>query len=329
MHIAIDAMGGDHGPGVVVAGSVASVNEWPLTIILVGNESVISHHLASVGVRYPADTIRIVHAPEVIDMGESPMLAYKRKKNSSIHIGLELVKSGQASGFVSAGNTGAVMAASHFILGRIDGVDRPAIASVLPTQTGHVVMLDMGASADCKPHHLAQFGWMGHQFSKAVLGIDYPRVALLNIGEEPEKGNILSQVTYRHMQTAGYQFIGNIESKDILFGKADVVVCDGFVGNNLLKFGEGAAELFFHFFRQEWQNSILSKAGLLLLRPALRRFKRRFDYEEVGGAPLLGVKGVSIIAHGKSNSTAIKNAIQTAFNVAKSDIVSKIGNFTS
>jgi glycerol-3-phosphate acyltransferase PlsX len=322
--IAFDAMGGDHAPKETIRGACLAIKESPeIEIIFVGKEDVIQKEIASI-LPNSHPRIKIHHASEIVDMGEPPAQAFRKKKNSSIHVGLNLVKSGEADAFISAGNTGAVMATATILLGKIQNVDRPAIATVLPSQKGGVICLDMGSSVDCRPNHLFQFALMGSFYSKLVLGIENPRVGLLSIGEEEDKGNALTLATYPLLKESNLNFIGNIEGKDILSNTADVIVCDGFIGNSILKFGEGVVKLFFNFFKTEFKGSILSKIGLICLTPALKRFKKRFDYEEFGGAPLLGVNKVVIIAHGKSSAKAIKNAILCAEHSVKSQIVEKI-----
>jgi phosphate acyltransferase len=325
--IALDAMGGDHAPKEIVKGALVALNEdEDLNITLVGSEVVIREELRKLKVTDLPSRLQIAHASESIGMWESPSTAYKQKKNSSIHVGLQLVKSGTAGAFVSAGNTGAVMMASTLILGRINGIERPAIATVLPTLSGgHVLMLDMGATMDAKPTHLLQFGVMGHYYSQLILGVERPRVGLLNVGEEEEKGNHLVQAATELLQAAPIQFVGNVEGKVVLFDVADVVVCDGFVGNSLLKFGEGLAEYFLRTLRNEVKRSFSAMIGAFLMRPAIKRFKDKVDYEELGGAPLLGVNGVVFISHGSSGEKAIKNCVHNAFESVKADMIAKIG----
>ncbi len=318
--IALDAMGGDHAPNEIVKGAQLAVQNFDVAIVLVGNEGVLN----SYNTNHP--NIKIVHAADVIGMDEAPLQAYKKKKNSSIHVGLELVKNNQADAFISAGNTGAVMSCSLFILGRIPGVDRPALASLIPTKKGHALMLDMGSNVDSKPMHLEQYALMGHFFSSQVLHVNQPRVGLINIGEEAEKGNQLTQDAYGCLsRNSTLNFIGNLEGKDILFHKADVIVCDGFVGNALLKFGEGLVEFMLTEIKQSIVNgSLLSRLGGVLLRPVFQTIKKRIDYEEYGGAPLLGINGVSLVAHGKSKEKAIYSAIRTAVESVESDMIQKM-----
>jgi phosphate acyltransferase len=322
--IALDAMGGDHAPTEVVRGAFLAAKEYPIKIILVGKKDSVEKELTKINGALNHPQLQIQHASEVVEMGESPAQSFKKKPNSSIRIGLNLVKEKKADAFVSAGNTGAVMAASTLILGRIKNIDRPAIATIIQVYKHPFIMLDMGSNVDSKPKFLLQFAIMGSLFYELIFKKKNPRVGLLNIGEEPEKGNALVQATYELLKNSNLNFIGNIESKAALYNKADVVVCDGFVGNNLLKFGEGVVGLLFDFFKKEWKNSFISKLGLLLLAPAMKRFKKNFDYEEVGGAPLLGVDGVSIIAHGKSKEKAIKNALKTAMQAVETKIIEKI-----
>ena len=259
--------GGDHAPTRIIQGAEQAVEQMNVHVVLVGHSEIIKQHLT------PHPNISIVHASEAISMDESPLQAFKKKKDSSIHVGLNLVKEGNADAFLSAGNTGAVMSCSLFILGRIPGVDRPALASVIPTKKGHALMLDMGSNVDSKPNHLEQYAMMGHFFSQQVLHVDKPKVGIINIGEEEEKGNQLSQDTFNLLkENTVVNFIGNLEGKDILFHKADVIVCDGFVGNALLKFGEGLVD----FMLGEIKEGILSgpitaKLGGWLLKPVFKR----------------------------------------------------------
>ena len=314
-------MGGDYAPDEIVEGAALAIAELGVAIFLVGPQDIIATAIATHAPLY-ADKITVVHAPEVVEMGESPSKSFRQKKESSIRVGLDLLKSNQADAFVSAGNTGAVMAASTLLLGRIDGVERPAIAAILPSKNGPFVMLDMGASVDSKPSHLLQFAKMGMCYSRLVLGLESPRIGLLNIGEETEKGNQLTQTTHELLkEDATLNFAGNVEGKHILSGVVDVVVTDGFVGNSMLKFGEGAVDLFFDFFKTEARQNWRSLLGLLLLKPALREFKKRYDYSEYGGAPLLGLNGVSVIAHGRSDANAIKNAIRQANDAVATHLV--------
>jgi len=323
VRVALDAMGGDRGPEVNVEGAVSAARDLGIAVTLVGDEAVLSSQLAA------RDTaglpVAVCHAPEAVEMGESPTLALRRKKRSSIRIGLELVRRGEADAFVSAGNTGAVMATALMVLGPLPGVERPAIAVVMPTLTGRVVMLDVGANVDCKARHLVQFAIMGHVYARNVLTQARPRVGLLSIGEEETKGNELTREAFKELgDESGLNFIGNVEGRDIYAGEADVVVCDGFTGNVALKISEGLADALVHMLKEELRTDLLSRAGSLLLMPAFRRFKRRVDYAEWGGAPLLGVDGVCIISHGRSSAKAIRNALRVAAGCVSTQVIAGI-----
>lgn len=317
--IAVDAMGGDHAPKEIIRGAVEASNEIGDSIILVGIEDQIERELH----KYPQrDNISIQHASEVIGMNEPPAQIVKQKKDSSLNIAISLVKRGIADGIVSAGNTGALMASSLFGLGRIRGIERPAIATIFPSTKGEVLLLDMGANVDCKPKHLLQFAEMGSIYSKEVMHVPNPRVGLLNIGEEPEKGNELTISTYPLMKRLNINFIGNVESKEILSGKVDVVVCDGFIGNLILKFGESLGAMIYEILKEELSKHPMSKLGALFLLPAFKRLQKKIVYDELGGALLLGVNGIVIKAHGRAKSRAIKNAIKVAHEAINSNVVS-------
>ena len=310
MRIALDAMGGDHAPEQPVAGAVAAARAYGVEVALVGRAAAIEPELAkhnTAGLSLP-----IVEAPDVIGMDEHAANAARRKPNSSIHIALKQVKEGSAAAMISAGNSGAVMAAALFVLGRVPGIERPAIGTVLPTPQGRVLLIDAGANTDPKPAQLVQFGQMGAIFMEKVQGVRNPRVGLLANGEEPTKGNELVQATHPLLAASGLNFIGNIEGKDIPAGAADVVVCDGYTGNVALKLTEGVATMLLEMIRRELTASLLTKVLAAGLRPAFRRVRARLDYREVGGAPLLGVEGITVIAHGRSDALAIQNAIRAA-----------------
>ena len=324
--IALDAMGGDFAPEMPVSGACLAVKvRSDIFIYLVGQSDEINRQLCQLSMSdHPR--LSVIHADEVIQMAESPSLAYRKKKQSSIHIGLNLVKNGEALGFFSAGNTGAVMTASTFILGRIPNVERPCIGGVMP---GPVLLLDMGSNVDCKPNHLVQFALMGHYFAQDVMDIQNPRVGLLNIGEEDDKGNQLTQTVFPLLKEQPINFIGNIEAKQLLNRAADVVVCDGFVGNSVLKFGQGIVKVFFDFFKSEWKRSWRSKLALILLGPALKGFKKQYSYEEIGGAPLLGVNGVVFIGHGSSSDYAIQNGLLSVAHAIETKMVDEIASAVS
>ncbi|HUG40976.1 MAG TPA: phosphate acyltransferase PlsX [Longimicrobiales bacterium] len=317
MRIALDAMGTDRHPAVEVEGAVQALRETngEFRITLVGEEGSIRTELERLGARED-DRLDIVHAPDRIAPGEPAVTAVRRKPSSSIVIGLNLQKEGKADAFVSAGSTGAVMAASLFILRPLPGVDRPAIATLLPTATGPLVMLDAGANVDCKPGHLVQFARLGVVYAHDVLGREVPRVGLLNIGEEPEKGNELAVETHRLLSESDVNFIGNVEGRDIIEGVCDVLVTDGFVGNVLLKFYESVAGFVFGLLRKDLPED--------LAEARLGRVTRILDYAEYGGAPLLGLNGISIICHGGSPPRAISNALKAAMTASNAHMVGHI-----
>jgi glycerol-3-phosphate acyltransferase PlsX len=319
MKIAVDAMGGDNAPRAVVAGAVQAAREYGAGVILVGIEEVVREELA----RHPqAKTlpIEIRNATEVVDMLDSAATVFRRKKDSSIRVANELVKSGEADAVFSAGHTGAAMSTSLFVLGRVEGVERPAIATFMPTLQGTSIVLDVGANVDCKPNHLLQFAVMGDVYARYFLKNPNPRVGLLSIGEEETKGNELTKEAFKLLTETSLNFIGNVEGRDLMAGKADVIVCDGFIGNVVLKVSEAVAEAIGQFLREDIKKSPMSKLGYLLMRPAFRSLKRRVDYAEYGGAPFVGINGISIISHGRSSDRAVKNAIGVAAGLAKSEV---------
>ncbi len=308
-------MGGDHAPSVNVEGAVETVKEHDdIDVTLVGDSELIKKELGNK--RFPDNRILLEHASQVVEMNESPATAIRRKKDSSIRVGIELVKSGRADAFVSAGHSGVIMATSLLLLRTAPGVDRPAIATIMPTIKDTFVLLDAGANVDCKPENLLEFALMGNTYCKLVLGRSEPKVALLSIGEEDTKGNELTKEAFKLIRKTKINFIGNIEGKDIFTGRADVVVCDGFIGNIALKISEGLAETVLRMLKREITSVSTGRVGYLLMKPAIRNFKRRTDYDEYGGAPLLGINGVSIISHGRSSAKAIKNALRVAADFA-------------
>ena len=322
MKIAVDAMGGDYAPHEIIKGVIAAVDEYNVEIILVGNEQQIKKELNKYTIK--EDRITIVDASDVVEMGEAPVTAIRKKPNSSIMVATDLVKNKKAEAIISAGNTGAAMAAAKLRLRSIKGIERPAIAAVLPTETGHTLLLDVGANVDCKPKHLLHFALMGSIYVQEIWGIKSPRIGLLNIGEEEGKGNDLSNLSYEILKLSNLNFVGNIEGRDITRGKADVIVCDGFVGNVVLKFGEGLAGSIFHLIKAGIGNSFLAKIGSFLMASVFKNLKKTTDYTEYGGAPLLGVNGVAIISHGSSKEKAIKNAIRVAKESIENRIVERI-----
>lgn len=322
MQIAVDAMGGDHAPGEIVRGAVAAAREKIADIILVGDKRRLEPELNPL---HPPANLEIVHTEQVVAMDEQPALALRRKREASIIVATRLVKEGRAAAVVSAGSTGAQMAAALLILGRSGKIQRPAIATIIPTLKGPKLLLDAGANVDCRPEHLYEFALMGNVYAARVMGIRDPRVGLLNIGTEACKGNEQTLGAYNLLKDAPLNFIGNIEGRDILAGDTDVIVCDGFVGNVLLKFGEGMAQVLFTMIGREIKNSFRARLGAALVLPALRGLKKQVDYTEYGGAPLLGVQGVSIICHGSSNARAIKNAIKVAVRCVEQGLVTGLG----
>lgn len=318
MKVALDAMGGDFAPEMTIAGAVEAVNEYDIEVILVGDRQQLTDSLS--GKRYPSNRISIVHTSEVVAMNESPAVALRKKKDSSIRVAIELVKSNLADAAVSAGNSGVAMATSLFILGKIPNVDRPAIATTMPSLTGFFVLIDAGANVDCKPENLMQFALMGNAYFKALFDVPDPRVSLLSIGEEDTKGNELTKETFKLLKHSGLNFIGNIEGKDIFSGNADVIVCDGFIGNIVLKVSEGLAEAIMKMLKREIIGATTGKMGYLMIKPAIRNFRKRTDYSEYGGAPLLGINGTCIISHGRSSSKAIKNAIRVSAEMARKKV---------
>ncbi|MEW6192666.1 MAG: phosphate acyltransferase PlsX [Bacillota bacterium] len=320
MQIVVDAMGGDYAPAEVIAGARLAAAEYGVRILLVGDEARIREELK----RKVDDAVTVVPASEVIGMEEQPVQAVRRKKDSSIVRAVQLVKEGRAEAMVSAGNTGAVMAAALFGLGRIEGVDRPALMALMPNLQGYTVLLDVGANVDIRPEHLVQFAIMGAAYASTVLKIKAPRVGILSIGEEETKGNELTLNALPLMKKEPLNFIGNVEGRDVFNGCADVVVCDGFVGNVLLKAGEGLAQALEVMVRQEAVRSFPAKVALGTGLFFLKELRRRLDYAEYGGAPLLGVNGVVIVAHGSSKARAIKNAVRVAIDSVQNGLVRTI-----
>ncbi|WP_457569529.1 phosphate acyltransferase PlsX [Desulfurobacterium sp.] len=325
MRVILDAMGGDNAPYVPVLGAVQAVKEFGYKVTLVGREEAIKKELDKYS--FPASSIEIVHAEDVVSMEDQPSEVLKKKRNSSLHIGTKLLKSGEGDVFVSAGNTGAVMAVSLFTLGRIKGIDRPAISAILPNLKSQTFLLDVGANVDCKPVHLFQFAIMGEAYARYVLKEENPRIGLLSIGEEDTKGNELTKETFKLLAKArekGLNFVGNAEGRDIYNGNFDVIVCDGFVGNVCLKLSESVAKILAKILKEEIEKHFISRLGAITLLPAIKGFKKRIDYAEWGGAPLLGLKKPVIIAHGSSNAKAIKNALRVGVEFAETKVVEHI-----
>ncbi|MFH1758049.1 MAG: phosphate acyltransferase PlsX [Pseudomonadota bacterium] len=316
MKIAIDAMGGDLAPRSIVEGAILAAREHGVPVVLVGEEKAIRQEAAMIP---GSDSLPLtfVHASEVVGMDESPLTPIRKKKDSSIKVAFDLLKKGEVSAVVSAGNSGAVLATAVFVLERLTGVDRPAIGTIFPTLKGSTLLLDAGANVDCKPFHLVQFALMGDAYAKYILKKEKPKVGLLSNGEEESKGNELIRETNAILKRSSIGYVGPVEGRDIFNGRADVVICDGFVGNAALKICEGLAEAIGAMIRQELEVSLRAKIGYFFARHAVNGIKKKLDYSEYGGAPLLGVNGVVIIGHGRSSAKAIKNAIRLAHDFAQ------------
>ena len=322
MKIAIDAMGGDHGPAPVVDGAIQALKKLDIELVLVGQQDQIQEELSRVQCTDARLTIR--HATQTVGMHESPAQVARKKRDSSIWVATNMVKSGEADAVVSAGNTGATMVSAFFLLGAIKGVERPAICATLPTLEGTAIMLDVGATVDCTARQLYQFGIMGHEYGKHLLGKTKPRVGLLSIGEEDTKGNEVTKEARRLLRESPLNFIGNLEGRDVYRGSADVIVCDGFLGNVSLKISEGLADAMKKMLMREVMASWMGRLSLPFITGPLMRLKRRTDYAEFGGAPLLGVNGISMICHGRSSAKAIKNAIFRAEALATGRLIELI-----
>jgi len=320
--IAVDAMGTDAAPAPEVEGAILAAREGYAEVLLVGPRDRLKREVEQRGAR--GLPIELVHASEAVTMDDAGAKAFRRKRDSSIRVAARLVREGKADGMISAGNTGAVMTTAKIVLGTLEGVDRPALAQVFPTsKRTAAVLLDVGANVDCKPQHLEQFAVMGGVYYRVMFGVERPRVGLLSIGEEEHKGNDLTHEAYALLkQLPG--FVGNVEGQDLYNGRVDVIVCDGFIGNVALKISEGLVEAVSSMLKEALSSTLSSKVGYVLARKAFQNFKKRVDYSEYGGAPLLGVRGVSIICHGGSNANAIKNAIRVAAEFAEGKVNEKI-----
>ncbi len=315
-------MGGDHGPGVIVDGAIEAARKWGMKIVLVGDTAVVQAELD----KHDCSglSVDVIHASEVVGMHESASVAIRKKKDSSIRVAFELVKSKSADAVVSAGNSGATMAAGMFTLKRIPGIERPAIATVVPNKHTQTLLLDAGGNVDCRASHLQQFAIMGDLYAREMMNLENPRIGLLSNGEEEGKGNDLTRETHSLLSDASFNYQGYVEGRDIFNGNVDVAVCDGFVGNVVLKVTEGLADAISQMLKSEIEKSFLAKIGYLLSRPAFKAFKKRIDYAEYGGAPLLGIQGVGMICHGGSNAKAIMNAIKMASQAVQHDVHQKL-----
>lgn len=322
MILAIDGMGGDHAPKSTVKGAVDAVKEYGVTVLITGDQDILRKELAQY--EYDKSKIEIIHCTEKIENEDAPVKSIRRKKDSSMVVALNLVKEGKAEAVISAGNTGALLAGGLFVLGRIKGIDRPALAPVFPHKHGASVLIDGGANTECKAKNLLQFGVMGSLYSRHILGVKTPKVSLVNVGAEKGKGNELTKEAYTLLEESSLNFTGNIEARDLPKGKTDVIVCDGFTGNIILKLTEGVFITVFDLLKEKFTKSFMTKLAAGILRPELRQIKKDYDYTEHGGAPFLGVKGVLIKAHGSSEGKAIKNALRQGKHFAEIKIVDKI-----
>jgi glycerol-3-phosphate acyltransferase PlsX len=317
MKVAVDAMGGDFGPKVTVEGAIKASREFDIEILLVGSETRVRREFDRLD--YSNTKVTIVNASEEITMSEG-ILSFRKKKKSSIRIGAQLLKEKKADAFVSTGNTAAIVYISSKVLGSIKGVHRPALSLLVPTLSGPTLLIDVGANVNCQPHHLEQFAVMGRIFMESVMGLKEPRIALMSVGEERTKGNDLTKEVHARLMASSMNFIGNVEGKDIYSGKADVIVSDGFTGNIALKVSEGVVDTMFNMARTEIMKNLFAKIGFLLMKRHLKKLYKRVDYSEYGGAQLMGINGVCIIGHGRSNVVAVKNAIK----MAKDFVINKV-----
>lgn len=324
MWIAVDAMGGDEAPATVVEGACRAACEDGISVLLVGQADRIGAELARLDGKAPKDRIEVVQADEVVAMDEPAVTPLRRKPRSSIRRCVDLVREGRAGALVTAGNTGAAVIAAKVVIGTVPGVDRPALAAVIPNASARTVLLDVGANVDTRPSHIREFAVMGHSYAQEVLGVANPRVGLLSIGEEEGKGSDLTREVFRVLQDTGLEFVGNVEGGDVFSGRADVVVCDGFVGNAVLKSAEALADLATRMLAREVQASWRTRLGYLLARPAIDRFRMNTDYAEYGAAPLLGLDGGCFIAHGRSNPRAIQSAVRRAVEFVEAGVHLKI-----
>ena len=322
MRIAVDAMGGDHAPQVNVDGAVAAFREFGISSLLVGRAEILTPLLEDAGFHGPE--IEVVNAAEVVTMADPATAAVRRKRDSSIRVAANCVRDGRAGGLVSAGNTGAAMVSAKMVIGTIENVDRPALATVLPNLTGHCLLLDVGANPDAKTQHFKEFAVMGSIYAQLAFGKRSPSIGLMSIGEEDTKGSDRSREAFKTLKETGLNFIGNVEGRDVFNGKVDVIVTDGFTGNVILKVSESLSEMVEQLLREEIKRTLKASVGFLLSRTAFRRFKTRLDYSEYGGAPLLGVRGCVIICHGRSSAKAIKNAIRFAAEFSRRNLAQKI-----
>ncbi len=322
--IAVDGMGGDYAPTEIVKGCVQALQDFPLKLLIVGHPEVLKKELSKY--TFNEEQLKVIPAYETITNEDSPVAAIRSKKNSSMVIGLRLLKEKKVDAFISAGNTGALLAGGTFLVGRIPKVQRPALAPLIPHKNGFSLLIDCGANVDAKPSYLAQFAYMGSIYMENILNIPNPKIGLVNIGVEKEKGNEVTKAAYQLLEDSPLNFIGNVEARDISYGVADVIVCDAFIGNIILKYTEGFGQSLFDILKEELLKTPLSKIGAFMLKSSFKNIKKRFDYTEYGGAPLLGLQGLVVKAHGSSNHKAIYSAIKQCIRFTEQDIVSKIQN---
>ena len=325
MRIAIDTMGGDHAPGSIIAGAIVACRRLQCGLLLVGPRDIIERELS----RHPGAgslDIELLDAPDRIEMGEPAAAALRRKPRASIRVAAEAVRDGAASAVFSAGNTGASVMAAHASFGRLPNVERPALATIIPTRRSPAVLLDSGATVECRPQHLVQFAVMGAAYARVALGCQCPRVGLLSVGEEESKGNELTRDAHQLLKSAPVNFVGNVEGPEVFGGEVDVIVCDGFTGNVTLKISEGLVDTVEHLLHEELSATFGTRVGYVLSRQAFRRFRKRVDYSESGGAPLVGVNGLCIVGHGRSSSKAVRNAVAMAVRFVTEGLVSRLGH---
>lgn len=322
MKLALDGMGGDLAPKEAVKGAVDAVKEFDVSIVITGNKTAIERELEQYD--YDKEKIEILGTTEVISNDEAPVMAIRRKTDSSMRKAIELVRDGVCDGMISAGSTGALLAGGLFLIGRIKGIDRPALAPVVPGKSGNFMVVDVGANADCKPKNLVQFAHMGKVYFESILGFVNPRIGLINIGAEEEKGNELTKETYQLLkEDKGLNFTGNVEPRDVLTGNTQVLVCDGFTGNTVIKMFEGTVKTLLDLIKESLMSSARGKLGGLLIKEPLKAMMKKYDYKEIGGTPFLGLKGIVIKAHGSSDARAFRNAILMAKKVRESDFIEK------
>ena len=325
MHIAVDAMGGDHAPEAIVAGALLAARRLQVGLLLVGDRQAIETELARHSGAGAID-VRILHASDRIEMAESAAAALRRKPQASIRVAADAVRDGQAAALFTAGHTGAAVMAAHAAFGRLAGVDCPALATIIPTRRSPAVLLDSGATVECRPQHLVQFAIMGSAYARIALGCETPRVGLLSVGEEESKGNELTREAHQLLKSAPVAFVGNVEGRDVYSGEADVIVCDGFTGNVTLKISEGLVETVERLLLDELSSTVGTRVGYLLSRRAFRRFRKRVDYSEYGGAPLIGLDGLCVIGHGRSSVKAVRNAIALAVKCVNDRLLDKLAH---